>query len=67
METLNLNQTVGKSIQDFYQKNDFGEDGGINKKFAWIKFGFFLFQFRTLKVEKTMCIFTTYTIIEDYK
>jgi hypothetical protein len=41
METLNLDQTVGKSIEDFYQKNDFGEDGGINKKFAWIKFGFF--------------------------
>ena len=25
----------------FLSKNDFGEDGGINKKFAWIKFGFF--------------------------
>ena len=31
MEIYDSNQTVGKSIQDFYQKNDFGEDGGINK------------------------------------
>lgn len=41
IESLDINQTIGKSIQDFYQKNDFGEDGGINEKFVWIKFGFF--------------------------
>lgn len=41
METINSSQTVGKSIQDFYNKNDFGADGGISKKLAWIKFGFF--------------------------
>ncbi|MBE0392211.1 hypothetical protein HNQ02_003154 [Flavobacterium sp. 7E] len=40
MEIIDLNKTVGKSIQEFYDKNVFGEDGGINKKFAWIKFGF---------------------------
>ena len=52
METLNLNQTVGKSIQDFYQKNDFGEDGGINKKLAWIKFGFFSIPIPNLEGRK---------------
>ncbi|WP_070786786.1 hypothetical protein [Flavobacterium crassostreae] len=41
MEIIDLNKTVGKSIQEFYEENDFGEDGGINSKFAWIKFGFF--------------------------
>jgi hypothetical protein len=41
MEIVNLNQTVGKSIQDFYTKNNFGEDGGVSEKFAWIRFGFF--------------------------
>lgn len=61
METLNLNQTVVKSIQDFYQKNDFGEDGRINKNLLGLSLAFSLFQFRTLKVEKTMYIFTIYT------
>ena len=41
MQSLNLQQTVGRSIKDFYEKHDFGDDGGINKKYAWIKFGFF--------------------------
>lgn len=41
METINLNQTVGQSIQAFYDKNNFGEEGGIHEKYAWIKFGFF--------------------------
>ena len=41
METIKLSQTVEKSIQDFYNKNDFGEEGGINESYAWIKFGFF--------------------------
>jgi hypothetical protein len=40
METKKLNETVEKSIQNFYNKNDFGDDGGISEKFAWIKFGF---------------------------
>lgn len=34
-------QTVGQAIQNFYNFHDFGEDGGINEKYAWIKFGFF--------------------------
>lgn len=38
---MTLTQTVGQSIQDFYDRHDFGEDGGVNEKFAWIKFGFF--------------------------
>lgn len=41
MQTINLQETVGQSIQDFYDKHDFGDDGGINEKYAWIKFGFF--------------------------
>lgn len=41
MEITNLNDSTGKAIQDFYDRHDFGEDGGINEKYAWIKFGFF--------------------------
>ena len=41
MEVKTLNQTVGQSIQEFYDRHDFDEDGGINEKYAWIKFGFF--------------------------
>ena len=41
MEVTDLNRTTGQAIHDFYDKHDFGEDGGINKKYAWIKFGFF--------------------------
>lgn len=41
METINLTQTVGQAIQNFYDKHDFGEDGGVNEQYAWIKFGFF--------------------------
>jgi hypothetical protein len=41
MNSINHSKTVGESIQEFYSKNDFGDDGGINKKFVWIKFGFF--------------------------
>jgi hypothetical protein len=33
-------QTVGQAIQEFYNQHDFGEDGGIKEKYAWIKFGF---------------------------
>ena len=40
MEAKNLNRLTGQAIQDFYEKYDFGKDGGINKKYAWIKFGF---------------------------
>ena len=40
MEAINLNWTTGQAIQDFYDRHDFGEDGGVNEKYAWIKFGF---------------------------
>lgn len=36
----NLNGTTGQAIQDFYDKHTLGKDGGINEKYAWIKFGF---------------------------
>lgn len=38
MATTNSVQEV---IQEFYSKNNFGQDGGINEKYVWIKFGFF--------------------------
>jgi hypothetical protein len=41
MEINNSNWTIEQAIQDFYDKHDFGEDGGVNEKYAWIKFGFF--------------------------
>lgn len=40
MEAINVDQTVGEAINDFYDQHDFGEDGGVNEKYAWIKFGF---------------------------
>src|ERR1700748_1309295 len=33
--------TVKQALADFYKLNNFGEDGGVSKKIAWIKFGFF--------------------------
>lgn len=41
MEKTTSTQTIQQAIQQFYDKNNFGEDGGINEKYAWIKFGFF--------------------------
>lgn len=38
---MTLAPTVRQSIQDFYSRHDFGEEGGVNEKYAWIKFGFF--------------------------
>ena len=38
---MTLAPTVRQSIQDFYNRHDFGEEGGVNEKYAWIKFGFF--------------------------
>lgn len=41
MQTNISTQTVAQAIQEFYNQHDFGEDGGVNEKYAWIKFGFF--------------------------
>ncbi len=38
---MSSNNTVQQAIAKFYSENDFGDDGGINEKYAWIKFGFF--------------------------
>ena len=38
---MTLAPTVRQSIQEFYNRHDFGEEGGVNEKYAWIKFGFF--------------------------
>lgn len=32
--------TIKEALADFYSNHDYGEEGGINKNFAWIKFGF---------------------------
>lgn len=34
-------KTVKEAIAEFYQLNDFGEDGGVSKSFVWIKILFF--------------------------
>ena len=52
MQTTNLNWTVGQAVQDFYDQNDFGEDGGINQKYAWIKFGIFSIPIPNLESRK---------------
>ncbi len=41
MELRNSEQTVGQLVADFYEKNNFGDDGGVAEKYVWIKFGFF--------------------------
>jgi len=33
--------TIQNALAIFYKDNNFGEDGGVTKKVAWIKFGFF--------------------------
>lgn len=38
---MSPNNTVGQAIAKFYLENDFGDEGGVNEKYAWIKFGFF--------------------------
>ena len=35
------NQTVSQALSSFYEQHDFGADGGVSEKVAWIKFGFF--------------------------
>lgn len=32
--------TVFEAINEFYNRNNFGEDGGVSKKWIWFKFGF---------------------------
>ncbi len=32
--------TVSESINEFYNRNNFGDDGGVSKKWVWFKFGF---------------------------
>lgn len=41
MDATNIDQTTEQAIKEFYIKNNFSEDGGVNEKYAWIKFGFF--------------------------
>jgi hypothetical protein len=41
MEKTNTDFTIEEAISNFYDQNDFGDDGGVSKKIAWLKFGFF--------------------------
>jgi hypothetical protein len=38
---MNPNNTVAQAVLKFYSDNNFADDGGIQEKYAWIKFGFF--------------------------
>jgi hypothetical protein len=35
------NRTVEQAVQDFYAQRNYGYEGGIYEKYAWIKFGSF--------------------------
>lgn len=39
MRPEDLNLTTGEAIRAFYDRNDFGDDGGASESYAWIKFG----------------------------
>lgn len=41
MKIPTLNHSTKQAISKFYKDNNFAEDGGINEKYSWIKFGFF--------------------------
>lgn len=41
MTNAAINWTVAQAMQDFYNKHNYGDEGGINEKYAWMKFGFF--------------------------
>ncbi|WP_268849350.1 hypothetical protein [Flavobacterium aestivum] len=40
MKQITQIKTVGEAIQEFYSENNFGDDGGANKRITWMKFGF---------------------------
>ena len=50
METKS--KTIQESIQEFYNINNFGDDGGVKKKIAWIKFGFISFPLPNFESRK---------------
>jgi hypothetical protein len=41
METKLGQSIIRHALQDFYKNNNFNKNGGVNEKYAWIKFGFF--------------------------
>jgi len=49
METINPTWTIQQALSYFYKQNKFGENGGANKKLAWIKFGFFSIPIPNIK------------------
>ena len=52
-------KTIKESIQEFYNINNFDDDGGVKKKIAWIKFGFISFPLPNFESRKKMSNFTT--------
>lgn len=52
-----MNTTVGQHIASFYKDNNFGEDGGVSKKVAYIKFGFINFPIPNLESRKNNVLF----------
>lgn len=54
MMVANPNQTVGEALQAFYDKNNFGEGGGVNENYVWIKFGFFSLPFPNTQSRKNV-------------
>jgi len=50
METKS--KTIKDSIQEFYNNNNFDEDGGVKKNIAWIKFGFISFPLPNFESRK---------------
>lgn len=55
-----MNHAVGELIPGFYDKNDFGEDGGESKKLVWIKFGFFSIPIPNLESRKNNVYFNDF-------
>lgn len=43
------NQTVGQAVQNFHEIHNYGFEGGINEKYAWIKFGVFTIPIPNVK------------------
>jgi hypothetical protein len=41
MHSDSPHHTVKEALKDFYARHNYGDEGGINERYAWIKFGFF--------------------------
>jgi hypothetical protein len=48
MKRITQIKTVGEAIEEFYSESNFGDDGGVNKRITWVKFGFLSFPMLNL-------------------